>query len=175
MFNPLTWLDGILLGAAQKLCDKVQRLTGLTKFRLEKWAVIMSVVFFWADAVSNPTGLIITANLYITFIMVVIVRIVEKEEVRFLASGELTPSLFHESLVRLAIALGFGLLIALTVLVADEHLLSVCAEASYVAWVYFSTCIPRPPSKSTMREWYEKALWRLDDMLQPTTDPALDR
>src|SRR3989344_1889209 len=73
MFNPLTWLDGILLGAAQKLCDKVQRLTGLTKFRLEKWAVIMSVVFFWADAVSNPTGLIITANLYITFIMVVIV------------------------------------------------------------------------------------------------------
>ena len=172
MFNPFIWLDGILLGAAQKFCDKFQRVTGYTKFRLEKWSLILIVVFHWACAVIRVDSFLFLLLLIFTSGCVVTVHITERQEVEFQKTGKLRQAFFNTMQARLVVTLFMGCFAILGITSADFSLYVLSyGQASYILWVYFGACIPRPPSKSKMREWYEKGLSSLNDWLKP--EPAL--
>ena len=171
-------LDGMLLGPAQWLCDRIQRLAGLTKFVLQKWMIIMTTIFFWGSVVSLGlvSSVIVSMLLLLTASAAFLVHRAEKEEAEFLANGNLRFSPNNILFVRLLLTLIYGSLggTGLSFQNVGGHLLFY-ASMCFIAWVYFSACIPRPPGKSKIREWYEKGLWWLDDKLQPTPVPAPDQ
>ncbi len=173
MLNPFAWLDGILLGAAQKFCDKAQRLTGLTKFTFEKSVIIASAVFFWGDFFFSSDVRLVVVVLPYTLLIWYATRRIGEEESEFLASAKIHLSALHAATVRLTIACIFASLIGMSLwTLGRDALLMSCGYISYIIWVYIAACIPRPPSKSKIREWFNKVLWRLDDMLQPAPASA---
>ncbi len=171
MFNPLVWLDSILLGAAQKFCDNAQKYLGWTKFRLEKWALMLSAIS--AAMALYPTG-IIGLFLAPALCSLVVRRVIvlEREERAFLKNDDLAEPMYGTG-GRVFWLLFFGYFACGHILdlqnFEDRSLL--CMDIFTVSSVYFNSCIPRPPSKSKMREWYERALTALNDWLKP--EPAL--
>lgn len=176
-------LDSLLLRRAQWSCDKFSIITGFTKFRLQKWALMMGVVFCWGIIALSTLVFSVSisdaiwfcsAGLLYTVSAAFIIRRDEKEETEFLTNGKLRFSPWHIVFVRLYAAgfalgcAGFVLMMVPTVI----GLLEACLQICFVAWVYFSACIPRPPGKSKAREWYEKLLHRLRDKFQPIPVPA---
>lgn len=174
MFNPLAWFDGKLLDAVQKFCDKVQRLTGLTKFRLEKWAILLSTIFFWGCIIYIPDPLNVLLGLWNSVSTLPIVRQIERGEAEFLKNGRLELSLTHLASMRLLVVICFGPPIIISPFLLPDGLyqLMICTLVGFIAHVYFSACTPRPPSKSKAREWYEKALTWLNDRLKPAPIPV---
>lgn len=174
MFNPLKWLDDVLLGAAQKLCDKVQKITGLTKFRLEKWAMIMLAVFFGVAMIclSSPPSVLVALFPLLAISVASGVHAVEKEEVEFLRNGNLRKPIFGV-FGRIMWVAFYGFLVSISLSTWDyvDKMLA-CGDASYILFVYFDSCIPRPPSKSKARELCDKMLTVLNDMLKPVPVPA---
>lgn len=175
MFNPLTLLDGIQLEMAQKFCDKVQRTVGMTKFTLQKWAIISSAIFFSSIFVFRPKGVEVMFLLIVYVIgTVFIVLGTEIEEAEFLRDNKLQSSPWHNVFLRSTIALVFECTAALSLLPSSDEAdwLWSFGGMSYIAFGYFSACIPRPPSKSNAREWYEKVLTVLNSKLQPAPVPT---
>ena len=172
MFNPCVWLDRVLLDAAQKFCDKFQRLTGLTKFTFQKWAVILSMLFFAVVAVYDFDLVLVAMAIINTTYAVFIVYKIEEEESKFLENRNLTISPFHDSSERI-ITLFFAtpFLFVFSIIGSPRSYLCMCSVVCIVAWVYFSACIPRPPGKSKAREWSEKAMMWLNDKLKPAPVP----
>lgn len=172
MFNPLAWLDGLLLGAAQRLCDKTQRLFGLTKFRLQKWALIVSTVFYCGFYVFDQRPVIaVLLSIYIAGSLF-LVRIIEMQESEFLKNGGLVMPPF--GVLQRIFWFSAYLILALPGLSSENYgdrLLSY-GLLCYVLFIYLSDCIPRPPSKSKMREWSEKALTWLNDLLASPPVPV---
>lgn len=166
-------LDGFLLGVAQRFCDKFQRFTGLTKFKLQKWAVISSVISGWgATAFLGFPSISVLSGLMNTAAWSFNIWIDEKTEAEFLANGNLVSSLMDSISVRLAFVCILGGLGIFSILVdAGIGGMLFCQAMFLIAYVYFSACIPRPPSKSKMQEWYEKVLTALNESLKP--EPAL--
>ena len=171
-------LDGMLLGPAQWLCDRIQQLTGLTKFVLQKWMIIMVTIFFWGSVVSLGLISFVAGSmlLLLTASAALLVHRAEKEEAEFLANGNLRFSPVNILFVRLILTLIYGFLggISMSFQNIGGYLLfygSMC----FIAWTYFSACIPRPPGKSKIREWYEKGLWWLNDKLEPVPVPTSDQ
>jgi len=172
----LTRIDSFLLDKAQKFCDKFQRLTGRTKFLLEKWSLVVVAVSYWMfviEAVSLP--LVLMAGLHSShcFFMA---RMTEYEEKTFLAHGELKYNANYDSSTRIGALLFFGTLLSFSlwlflVLPAPEFSWFCVWIISLLVRMYFSACVPRPPSKSKMREWLENGLKRINSFL-PEPSPV---
>lgn len=177
MFNPLTWLDSVLLDAAQKFCDKSQRLTGLTKFTFQKWALVAFNGFFWGGVVFSPDLFLVYMGLCQTSAAIFDIRQTEEEEMEFLRNGRLrSHSWVYIASVRLILTFSWGVLGILVLFTGTvTGLLFFYVTLCGIAHLYFSACIPRPPSKSKARELYEKALTWLNDRLQPTPLPAINQ
>ena len=167
----LAHIDTLLLNSAQRFCDAFQNITGLTKFRVEKWALIMIVMSLCVQTVTSRDSLF-------TFVFIPVmltwgvfaVWCIEREESDFLQNGRITHSVLDVSHFRIGVLLAVALPAALMGLfLADE--VSAIVSVSYVVWTYVSPCIPRPPGKSKMREWSEKALAWLNGRL-PEPTPA---
>lgn len=169
-----TWLDGILLGAAQRFCDRAQQLTGLTKFRFQKWAAVISMMFYVLDTIVYSSRHDIDAIRFYAIGMLIFllsmsgfVLMTEIEEKEFLTKGKPMLSIFHDAGTRL-LTTGFysGMGVA-AFFCKDGADNLACSTMCCVMFVYFSACIPRPPSKSTVRKWYEKMLTMLNESLKP--------
>ena len=174
MFNPFVWLDGILLATTQKFCDKAQRLFGITKFTFEKWVLITGNAFFWAAIACTPKPLFVFLGVWQTIGTISYVHKIEDGEARFLKDGELEFEWSHDVFMRLlsTILLGFfGVIVLLSPDTDGGNLGYFYLILCLIAYPYFSACVPRPPSKSKMRELYEKAFRWLNDVLAPV--PAL--
>ena len=173
MFNSFIWLDGILLSVAQKFCDKVQRLTGLTKFRLEKWAlVVVAICYLTVYVFGEHTAALTVLSVALIFSIAIGIRALEIMEADFLENGNLNEPCFSVR-GRIAWVVVYALLTGPEFVSADfADKVFVCGNASYILFVYFNACIPRPPSKSKMRELYEKGLTWLNDQLKPAPVPA---
>ena len=176
MFNPFTWLDRVLLGALQKFCDKFQRLTGLTKFRLTKLAVIMMTSFFLTSLLFwTGTFDRVLVCLLLVIATASIVFQIELQEQMFLEYGpDSLPLPFNGVIGRIVWLVFYGFFTAM--LFVDpfdfESTMLVCGNVSYVLFIYFDSCLPCPPSKSKAREWCEKALMWLNDRLKPSPMPT---
>ena len=170
-------LDGMLLGPAQWLCDRIQRLTGLTKFVPQKWMIIMTTIFFWGCAVFlELVSSTLVWMLLFTAGAAFLVHWAEKEEAEFLINGNLRFSPANILFVRLVITFTYGFLGGINLFFQNlGGQLFFYGSMCFIAWVYFSACIPRPPGKSKIREWYEKGLWWLNDKLEPAPVPASDQ
>jgi hypothetical protein len=167
----LSHIDSFLQGKAQKFCDKLQRITGLTKFWPQKWAAIFSAVCLSVQAFADSDVILILLALLDSLSIVALVFIYESEEAQFLKNGEISYSQWQES-SRRRIAVffqgGFAIMFSL-----ESLWPLVFSVACVIAWIYFCACIPRPPSKSKMREWVEKALAKLNGILpDPAPEPV---
>ena len=172
MFNPFIWLDNILRGAAQKLCDKVQQLTGLTKFAFEKWALISAMIFFWGCCFLSKDIPLAGVLLFISSLVVFMVRYIEKQEAEFLKNGTLEAPLFRMPF-RIIVLFVIGSFAFKEFLSADyASKIASYGHVSYILWAYFGSCVPRPPSKSKARERYENGLTWLNDHLKPSPVPT---
>jgi len=175
----LARIDDFLLNKAQKTCDKFQRLTGLTKFRLEKWATIIAVMSYWMFAIEVRVLFLTLYSCILSAMYFFVVRDLEAQEKAFLARNELRDNIDYSggrivSLVLYGITLPLTLSLALAS--SAPELLWFCGwMASVLSKTYFSACIPRPPSKSKMREWLEKGLTALRDSLPPEPIPVSNR
>ncbi|MDP2655041.1 MAG: hypothetical protein Q8P17_00540 [bacterium] len=165
MFNPLTWLDSILLGVAQKFCDKFHRVTGLTKFTLQKWSLIFGTSLLTWLTLSRMEGFVSTSFLII--VTVISTRIDEESKRRFLKKGKIRYESLYERRVRIPTVILSTFALLLIYIGSENILLSVCLCISFISWIYFVACIPRPPSKSKAREWCDKMLKVLNDSLKP--------
>ncbi len=165
MFNPFVVLDSIPLGATQKVSDAFQLLTGRTKYTLQKWMLILITGFFGVDCAFSQKPML--GILFLPWVAIVImsIRALEGLEAKFLKDGELFFSPYYAFEIRFPLAAVYAILI----FISEQTMLY--AMICMFLYVYFGACIPRPPSKSKMREWYERALTGLNDWLKPA--PAL--
>lgn len=169
----LKYFDDLLLNAAQKFCDAVQRLLGFTKFRVEKWALITNMLSFclfvaFALTPGAVASILIFGNVLSS---VLSVKEIEHEEAEFLESGAIHYRLTNSRFFRL---LPIAVLGPSTALFLETPLCGIflSAFASFMAVVYISACLPRPPGKSKMREWCEKGLSWLNDRLPEVPAPV---
>lgn len=172
MFNPFKWLDGTLLGTAQKLCDKIQRLTGLTKFAIEKWTLIVMTAFFGTYTVTNSSTINILLIVTLTMLVVYVVHYIERAEVRFLKDGDLEYPIFNAPM-RLSWLCINGFLAYIS-FISDDYaeIILACGYICYILFCYLDECVPRPPSKSKAREWCDKLLTALNNWAKPAPAPT---
>lgn len=168
-------VDAFLLDRAQKFCDKFQRLTGLTKFRLEKWSLILSSVFYWMFAIGVLDEVLTVMALLLSIHTFYYVRAIERQEMNFLARSELEFRAEHHCSIRTIFLLlhvwilAFGLIFAFALI--DPSGIWLCGYSAFViVTAYLAACTPRPPSKSSMREWLERCLIRINSLLP---EPAM--
>lgn len=169
-------LDAFLLDKSQKFCDKFQRLTGRTKFQLEKWSLIAAATSYWMFVVERPSPFLMSISLMLSVSYIFVIREIESEERAFLARGELKYDVSHSPVERSNFLLFNGTFLllglwAFLVFLAPGFLWFCTWIVSVLARKYFSACVPKPPSKSKMREWAEKSLMFLRDQLPPAPVP----
>jgi hypothetical protein len=176
-------IDSFLLARAQKFCDAFQRLTGLTKFCLEKWAFVMSALSLISYLVLTLMDIGPVAMVYLllpgaiyAFSTVADIKRIERDEQNFLLRGELHWNDRHISGFRLLV-LGSLTVLGLALLVVEEGPqvpFALTAFAAYTVGTYIGACMPRPPGKSKLRQWYENALTWLGEWLreEPSPTPA---
>ena len=171
----LARMDSFLLGKAQKLCDTFQRLTGFTKFRIEKWLIVAAGAAYWMFVIEGLLPILMPIALVFSFQCIFTVRGIESEEKAFLARQELLHNINHSSEVRITSLVLFGSFLGFSIYLMGDgsahELVWFCAWIiSILARIYFSACIPRPPGKSQVREWLEKGLQGLNSLL-PEPEP----
>lgn len=173
MFNPFVWLDSILLGAAQKFCDGNQKLFGITKFALEKWALVLTMLFFSSACLFE--GGIVSIFLIVVLVAAVTFRTLdlEKQERDFFKNNSpgKPPYSMYERLFWL-IYFGYFAARHFSAIgdIANQYMFY--ADICIILATYFNACVPRPPSKSKMCELYEKGLWWIYDWSKPAVVSA---
>lgn len=172
----LMWIDTALLARAQSFADRFQRLTGLTKFWLEKWTIIAAGVFYMIFA-ARPFVMVLIGIAAILWVKIFFeVKNIENKEKIFLSSGQLYFNEWGDPRARTfpLVVIGLLLVVALVLIPFVSESLWLCLYTiASIARSYFSACIPRPPGKSKMRQWYENGLTWLNDRLKPADAPAM--
>lgn len=176
-------IDALIQSVFQKISDRFTVLTGLTKFKLEKGALIVYLMSFWVGALSgefNPAAIV--TDLFVTLTSIPLIYAIGKNEARFLAKGELVRSVWHDTHMRIFFFLlwvfGIPLCLLLFPQKNDEQFIVpaiIATVISFIVWMYFSICTPKPPTKSKVRELLEKGLKFLKEVrgkLQPTPTPV---
>lgn len=103
-------IDAHLLAQTQKFTDWTQTWFGLTKFRLEKWALILCWMILTIGAIAHRFWFSATLAIVVFgTITVYVAWCIEKEEGAFLSRGELK---FVESHKRRTVLVTMGVLIA---------------------------------------------------------------
>ncbi len=175
----LSYIDTFLLNKAQKFTDRFQWLTGLTKFWVQKWLIIFEMILSWLLVVvgGEPVAYFVVA-LYMTFVSTLVVFQLEKREEQFLkGSSALEPEKLLDPEKRKGpVLINMSIFFIFLVLGSEGLDGSFCISAQgaiMILYIYVAACIPRPPDKSKMRQWYERALWWLNDALKPAGESAL--
>jgi len=127
-------------------------------------------------------GLHFTSALFVvifiwTVAVIFHIRNIEQAEREFLTNRSIRFTIEQVASVRyyaLFVCFWFLLFPAIMVLGDNPYFSYVLFAAIFfeLAAMYFSACTPKPPSKSTVRKLYEKALWRLADVLGPAPTPV---
>lgn len=148
-------LDTYLLGKMQKATDFIYDTFGITKFRIEKWAIILSGLSYAMFAVMAQILILVGIAALLNIFSILNVYLCEKEERSFFADGKIslprTDASFRMLFLLLWIVMTPLLLIDFVGL-----MLFVYAVASLTRY-YANACIPRPPRKSKIRQLLEKA------------------
>lgn len=170
----LKWLDGCLLAATQKFSDGFQWLTGLTKFRLEKWALVLALASLWLAVFSVIdfffSGFLVAVMNTVSTMS--LFRLIERAEAEFLATGRLLFAGAFPAAWRQVALFVYGIMGPYSLLLDETGRELFCFWTFNVGWMYFSSCVPRPPGKSKVREWYEAASTWLDDRLTALPEPV---
>ncbi len=172
----ITKVDTFMLAWVQKRADNFSELTGLTKFWLEKWFFIISSVtlvsFFILYSISNDRDF---PYIWVTLLFIwtsLGVWGIESREEAFLSSGMLQFTAESQPRIRIPFLVFIAVPIILISLIEAlssrgfVFLLTLSQLLSMVA-LYLTACTPKPPQKSKLRKWYEKALLFINDALTP--------
>jgi len=131
-----------LLDAAQWFSNRFTVLTGLTKFVLEKWTLIASVVLFMGSDIvmSRFSPPFILLDLSFVTGAIIIVRFTEREEDEFLTKGELWIVPHFTFLTRISILIVWTVSGMNMLLKANDYIF-FCSSLCMIAYAYFSACI----------------------------------
>jgi len=169
----IKWLDGVLLIPVQWLCNRVQTLTGLTKFVIEKWMLIVMTLFFATYATINSGAINTLLIAILTLFMMYTVRYIEKSEERFLKDGSLEHPITNAPL-RLMFFCSHGFLAYISFVPSDYiEIILALRESTHVAerqtqaitrtsselTVPCSTSNPRFGGGLLLYKWYNANLW----------------
>jgi len=110
------------------------------------------------------------------------VREIENQEKRFLESGEIKYHLLNNFSYRIAllmigivltmIVFSVGFFLTKTYEVRDMvFVIALMSVMCFVMWGYFTACVPKPPCKSKIRQWCEKAIQWFRDIREPAPVP----
>jgi len=162
-------IDSFLLSLAQKFCDRFQRFTGLTVFWLMRWTIAVTLIFYLLYATildaSFAPWVLIVATLHS-------IRGWKKEETEFFAK-RVPEHHFYPSFFRIIMILNTGA-VAWFSLAGSllPELFMLGGMATLLANMYFMSCVPLPPCKSTVHEWHEKGLrWLSGRLSKPVPIP----
>ena len=162
-------LDDLLLAVSQKFCDTIQALTGLTKFRIEKWSMMISSILWIAGFFAYGITLGVVVFIVVMPSTTLCVLIIERWEVAFLTAGELHPPVGSTS-ARITTFWIYSFLFLLNVYSNNSGFISL-GIVFWVGFWYIDACVPRPPAKSKAKQLWESGLWWLHDRLKP--EPAM--
>lgn len=166
--------DAFLCKKAQKSCDEIEKVIGLTKFTLEKWilVVLVIVIMMWraSSLLNDFNSIAITISLIAIFVTFVQIYLTGEREKEFLRSGLLHFSIcgnasFRITVLILSLSLVFYLLPDVVVFPSTDLVAVLFMILLFVTWVYINNCVPGPPGKSKIRKWYENKLTKMNRKL----------
>lgn len=171
-------IDRYLLSLVQKICDKVQEMTGVTKFGVSNLLLATFTICVWIKAAPVLTGVDwITVGMITGYIAMLVRENIQHEKI-FLENGSLIAPHYTKFCLQPMWRGIFTVSILLTTLgdifvwgKREEESLFLVGSAAFLLSIFTMACLPRPPSKSKMRELYEKALGKLSEKLGPQTAP----
>jgi hypothetical protein len=139
----LTWLDGILLGLAQRLSDSAHAAIGLSKFTLEKAALVSSAAFIWGGVILDPSAYVIVVIALYTGLVLMTVQKASSDDAEFIKNHTVKPPLYPAStrLTVLFLCGTVGILFLLHPMYAIN--LVGCGIGCIPAWVYITCCTAR--------------------------------
>jgi|GEM_PF-6226412 len=163
-------LDATVLSKVQKLCDKFTEFTGRTKYFLEKWVVISATAIIDFPLLHEPAivgAVLLTAN------SIALVFFIEGRERAFLQDpGAIPLTTLRDPQFRCVLAASY-------IFVGVDALFLVPKETGHYFFVgtlfmalavYIGGCLPKPPTKSKFRQWYEQGLTWLNEKLKPAPE-----
>ncbi len=171
------WLfDNRYFGFQAILTKKFQEFTGRTCFWLAKWSVftwmVCHVLSFIHSGFEAVSGMIAVGVMVITPIFWIKAEYSEKSFLNTPAgSVGANPERVHELLIILRVLCALASVGNLPFLMLAPAFGGV-QIIFWTAGLYFFACTPLPPSKSTVRKWYEKALTKVNDALSPKPEPV---
>jgi hypothetical protein len=171
----LAKLDDFLLARAQRFCDAFQRLTGLTKYRIEKWlwiSLAMTVAMIAGQHIFNRDGVAfhLTIGPLLCIWALLYATVVDIQEKNFLSKGTIEENVWHTEDVRKPLAILSALLLLVSLLVRSPNATDLIF-LDLLGVMYVGACIPRPPGKGKLRQWLESTLSGLNIWL-PEPKPA---
>ena len=162
--------DAFLLTQMQKVCNKFTELTGRTKYRLQKWTLIVGFLVWLANAILVFDPELVMLGFFFFTTVVLATYITEEHEAEFLAKNNIQSSLFSFSLERIIATI---ICVVMFGLMAVSGNFQMCLVVIiFFIWIYTTACLPWPPSKSKVRQMYEKSLAWLNDKLSPVLEPV---
>lgn len=167
-------IDRALLSAFQKCCDVFQRTIGLTKFRIERWAIICTLICMYMVEIVTLSfePPMLTAMAFFTAVCFFMVKRSERHEREFVERGSIYTDSgpFLRLYVLCTSSALCGSLLFLSPFTAQTAW--YCgSHVCFLVWIYVNVCVPRPPGKSKMRQWLESALTWANDALSPAPIP----
>ena len=160
-------VDVLLLHQMQKFCDRLQALTGISKFQVEKWALISNIACLWfSDIFSmNVEHFMRSETFILTLVWLAEIITIEVEESAFVKCGAIFFKLHRCMPVRIASASA-----AAFISIVEFPGWTSGSFLSLIVWIYASACVPKLPGKNKARHLYERALIWLNDRLQPVPE-----
>ncbi len=169
-----------------------QKLTGLTNFWLAKWACVISIIasMFLCVVLVIITGPLKQESLIVVFLFSVEiffsskrVYFLEKKEKESIKSTSCVGNNIRidEIIVRIILLCTFCVLfveLPIIMLLTEDLLLQMIVGSLFVFVMslfmsfYFSACTSLPPSKSKTKEWYKKALNKINKKMFEREEPS---
>jgi len=185
MFQALdNWLFDAKYGF-QNIQNRWQRLTGLTCFWLARFFSAIFAAGYGIGAIIGAIGLdfvgrgfAIVSMLLVTTWNLSYISFLKKEEKKYLygdKAGVMNKRRIETTCVNLRTVLLFFVTLSSAFALHAGSAWSLAFAVGYAAallLVYFASCTPLPPQKSTMRKWWERIFAVLNEKpeLMPVSD-----
>lgn len=166
-------LDGFLCRRIQKKVDRIQEITGVTKYRLSSWIAISAgfcmLTFDLLMLHFNPFDL--TLDFLMVCYLVAVVRENETHEREFLTKGMMRIPIVGRPGIGARVGMLIVAVLYLTIMFYLAHEVKIphmFASASFFLFPlfgYIDACVPRRPTKSKVRQVCEEILSLLDRAL----------
>ncbi len=161
-------IDEYLLDKVQDFCDEFTKITGRTKFFMEKWVLVTEIVFVLLFCLLVENLITISFGGILVGMTVAQIILLEKSEESFLETGKLylpvlNSARLHNRIFALLVVFAtvtscMLVLAVLPITFFIDSYFSIITAYSVCSFVetYISSCTPLRPRKSKLRIWSER-------------------